>query len=172
MEIEIERVLGLPAHPLFAHAPVVLIPLTVAGAGGCVVSRRWRERIGWAVVASAALVVVSVQLSIGSGKALQESVRKSDLVRDHAGMADTLLPLSITFLLAVAALMAADRAYRRRAAPEAGGVPAPGHRRAVLSALGVLTLATGALCGVWIFRVGHSGARAVWDDPARPLLVR
>lgn len=170
MELEVERVLGLPAHPLFAHAPVVLLPLATLGALACVVSARWRARIGWLVVALAAVSVVAVQLAIGSGEELAESVAESRLVDDHAGVSDTLLPLAAAFLAAVGGLVGVDHRRRRRAADDAG--TGRGDRlRTAVAALAVATVVTAGATDVWVFRAGHSGAKAVWDDPAKPMLT-
>lgn len=70
MELKIDRIIGLPAHPLFAHAPVVLVPLTALLALTCAISRRQRERLGWLAVGLALASLVFVQLAIGSGEAL------------------------------------------------------------------------------------------------------
>lgn len=171
MELELERILGLPAHPLLAHAPVVLVPLATLGGLACAVSRRARRRIGWVVVALAAVAVVSVQLAIGSGEELEESVRRSALVDDHAGVADTLLPVAAAFLAAVTGLVGLDHRRRRRDTP-AGGADTGEHLRRAVAVLAVATVVSAAASDVWVFRAGHSGARAVWDDPARPMLTR
>ena len=162
MELEVGRILGLPAHPLLAHAPVVLVPLTAVAAVLGALSRRWRERLGWTIVALAVVTVASVQLAIGSGEELEESVRRSPLVRAHAGVADTLLPLSALVLLAVTATTVLDARRRRPGRP-------PG-RSPALVALAAVTVLAAALSTAWAVRAGHSGARAVWDDPARPML--
>ena len=168
--MEIDRVLNLPAHPLFAHAPVVLLPLTTLGAVVCVFSPRWRGRLGWVVVGLAALAVVSVQLAIGSGEALQESVRRSPLIEDHAGVADSLQPLAIAFLAAVAGYVGVDR-WRLRRRDHTNAIT-PRRLRQAVAVLAVATVVTAVACDVWVFRAGHSGARAVWDDPGRPMLTR
>ena len=47
---------GLPAHPLFVHVPVVLIPTTVVAAVVFMIKPQWLSRYGIAL-AVAALVV-------------------------------------------------------------------------------------------------------------------
>lgn len=168
MELEIDRIFGLPAHPLFAHAPVVLIPLTAIAATVCAFSGKWRERVGWVVVGLALLSVAFVQLAIGSGEALEDAVKETELVEDHAGVADTLLPISAGMLVAVTALVGVDRAAQRRNGGR-GRAKAAGTGRAV-AVLAAATVVTSTLSGVWVYRTGHSGAKAVWDDPDRPML--
>jgi len=161
VNFEIDRIFGLPAHPLFAHAPVVLVPLVAIGAVACAWSRRARQRLGWIVVGIALVTVVSVQLAISSGQALEESVRESRLVDDHAAVSDTLLPLAAVLFVAVTAMVGADHAARRRGS----------RGRAAVAVFAVATVAAAALSTVWVVRAGHTGATAVWDDPHRPLLV-
>jgi hypothetical protein len=168
VEIKIDRILGLPAHPLFAHGPVVLVPLTAIAAVVCALSRGWRRRLGWLVVGLALVSLVSVDLAIGSGEALEESVRESDLVEDHAGTSDSLLPLTAGLLVAVTALIGADRAFGRH--PDEGNPGTSTGRRWVIAGLAAATLVTASVSTVWIYRAGHSGAKAVWDDPDQPML--
>lgn len=69
-----KSILGLPAHPLFAHIPVVLIPLAAIGAV-LMLWPRLRDRIGWFVVAIVFVAGLSTQLVISSGQSLREYVR-------------------------------------------------------------------------------------------------
>jgi hypothetical protein len=109
-----------------------------------------------------------VQLAIGSGETLEESVRESDLVEDHAGMSDALLPLSAGLFVAVLALIGTDRWLARHS--EDGDRPSGGGRRWAIGGLAVVTIAIASVSTVWIYRIGHSGAKAVWDDPDQPML--
>jgi hypothetical protein len=49
---------GLPAHPLFIHVPVIMIPLSVIGALACIVRPAWFERYG-ILLCLAAIVAMS-----------------------------------------------------------------------------------------------------------------
>lgn len=168
MEIKIDTILGLPAHPLFAHGPVVLVPLTAIAAVVCALSRGWRQRLGWVVVGLAFVTLVSVQLAIGSGEELEESVPESELVEDHAGTSDSLLPWTAGLFVAVIALVGADRAFRRRSEDDHPGSSTG--RRWAIAGLAAATIVTASVSTVWTYRAGHSGAKAVWDDPNQPML--
>jgi uncharacterized membrane protein len=72
--MEISKLFGLPAHPLIVHIPVVLLPIAAIGAILMVLSLSWRARIGWLVVIAAGISLLFVQLAIGSGERLQDSV--------------------------------------------------------------------------------------------------
>jgi Predicted membrane protein (DUF2231) len=168
VEIKIDTILGLPAHPLFAHGPVVLVPLTAIAAVVCAVSRGWRQRLGWVVVGLAFVTLVSVQLAIGSGEEFEESVPESELVEDHAGTSDSLLPWTAGLFVAVIALVGADRAFRRRSEDDHPGSSTG--RRWAIAGLAAATIVTASVSTVWTYRAGHSGAKAVWDDPNQPML--
>jgi hypothetical protein len=156
--MDIAKLFGLPAHPLLVHVPVVLLPLTALGAVAMAVSARMRARIGWIVVAMGAVSLVGVQLAIGSGEVLQESVPRSHALHVHTSIAETLRPLAFLLLLAVVAMMLVDR--RRRHHPER--VHTTGTRAlAAGSAAAAVLLA--AVTTVWVVRVGHNGAAATWQ---------
>lgn len=147
---------GLPAHPLFAHVPVVLIPL---GAIGAVAMSRPRVRaaIGWWVVAIVFVAGIVTQLTISAGESLEEYVRETELVERHAEMGESIRPWLLLMFLALVGVMLIDRFIVRR--PEAA---------APLRRVGVaVTAASVLLSGVAsfaVFRIGHSGAEAVWAD--------
>jgi hypothetical protein len=143
VEIKFDSILGLPAHPLFAHGPVVLVPLTAIVAVVCALSRAWRQRLGWLVVGLAFVSLVSVELAIGSGEALEEFVRESDLVEDHAGTSDSLLPLTAGLFVAVIALVGADHAFTRRS--EDGHPGQSSRRRWVIAGLAAATIVTASV---------------------------
>jgi uncharacterized membrane protein len=79
-----DRIFGLPAHPLLVHIPVALIPLSALGAIVIAVSERWRRRIGWVVVGVAGFAAIASQLAVTSGEELEEAVDESELVHRHA----------------------------------------------------------------------------------------
>ena len=162
--MEISKLFGLPAHPLIVHIPVVLLPIAVLGAILIVVSPAWRARVGWLVVIAAGVSLLFVQLAIGSGEVLQESVDETDLIREHAHLGEGLRPYAAVFFVAVLALMLYDRWRARRA--EAGDAPAVANgtwRDPVMATLAVVVLASAVLSMVWVYRAGHSGAESVWS---------
>jgi hypothetical protein len=170
LELELKSILGLPAHPLFAHAPVVLLPLTAIGAVVCALSSHSRRRIGWVVVGLAVVTLVSVQLAMSSGEALRNNVQQSRLVHDHAELADALRPFAALLFVAVTALVGLDHRNRRRVERD-GAAPSTRARQAV-AGLAVVTVIAAGMSTVWVARTGHSGAKAVWDNPNQPMLAR
>ena len=166
--MELEKIFGLPAHPLLVHIPVALIPLCAVGAIVMVVSASWRERIGWVVVVLAGVTVVASQLAAGSGEAFEEALDEgSQLIRRHAELGETFVWFAIAFFVALLAMMIWDTVRRRREAADTGdrgSEETSGRTVALLLSLVVVITAAGATYRV--YQVGHSGAKAVWSEDA------
>ncbi len=157
----ISKLFGLPAHPLFVHLPVVLIPLVGIGAILMACWARARERYGWLVLGAAILAGLSAQLAIGSGEALRHSVRQSAALRRHVQIASSIRPLILLLFLIALAVMLVDR--RERGSwpfPHAASSPTRVPIRAAVIALTVV-VATGT--NVRLFQIGDSGAKATWQ---------
>jgi uncharacterized membrane protein len=82
--MEIDQLLGLPAHPLLVHLPVVFIPLTLALALVAVAWARGRRVMSLVVAGAATASMLGAQIAVMSGSALEERVRETALVRQHA----------------------------------------------------------------------------------------
>jgi hypothetical protein len=159
--IDISKLFGLPAHPLLVHTPVVLIPLLGVGAIAMACSARVREHYGWLVLAVAIVAGISVQLAIGSGQALRQSVPRSAALTRHAHIAESLRPLILALFLVALAVMLLDRRTRGSwPFSSASGSPPATLARAGLIALTVVT-AVGT--NVRLFQIGDSGAKATWQ---------
>jgi uncharacterized membrane protein len=160
--VTISKIFGLPAHPLFVHIPVVLIPLTAIGAVAMACSARVRDRFGWLVLAIGVVAGLSTQLAIGSGQALRHSVPQSAALRHHAHTAETIRPLILLLFLVALGVMLLDR-RSRSAWPFAGRNPthpvAPWARAALI----VLTVVVAAGTSIRLFQIGDSGAKATWQ---------
>ncbi len=163
-----KSILGLPAHPLFAHIPVVLIPLAAIGAV-LMLWPRLRDRIGWFVVAIVFVAGLSTQLVISSGQSLREYVRETALLRAHTHMGENIRPWVLLMFLALLGVMVVAHLARRRvtdtasdpASDPASDTATNGLRIAGI-ALAVLSIIFSGVATYWIFRIGHSGAKAVW----------
>jgi hypothetical protein len=152
-------IFGLPAHPLFAHIPVVLIPLAALGA----VAMLWprvRDRIGWLVVGAVFVAGISTQLAISSGQSLKEFVRRTQLVREHTRMGENIRPWVLFMFLALLGVMVVAHRARQRSTPEATS-GRDGLRIAGI-ALAALSIGFSVMATYWIYRIGHSGSKAVW----------
>lgn len=159
---DITSIRGLPAHPLFAHVPVVLIPLAGLGA----IAMLWpavRDRIGWYVVGVVFVAGIFTQLTISAGQSLRRYVRESPLVRAHTHIGENIRPWVLLMFLALAGVMLLARRSAR--AGDGPGEPPPrrgnGLRIATVSVAALSILFSG-VATYWIYRIGDSGAKAVW----------
>ena len=62
---------GLPAHPLFVHVPVVLIPITIVAAIVFVIKPAWFSRYGIALALVSIVAMSSIFLTMQAGAALR-----------------------------------------------------------------------------------------------------
>lgn len=163
---------GLPAHILLVHAVVVLVPLTALLT---VLVTAWpaaRARLAVPNAVLAVVALVSVPLTTDAGEWLEHNLPRTDLIRIHTQLGDTLLPWVIGLALiavgvAVREVVAARSAARQHvgagapaAAPPAA---APWGGRNVTVALAVLAVVVGAGAAYTTYRIGDSGAQAVWQ---------
>lgn len=157
--LALTSLLGLPAHPFLVHIPVVLIPLGALGAV-LMLWPRLRAMIGWWVCGILVVAGIATQLAVDSGQALQEYVHETSLVRDHVRMGENVRPWLLLLFLALVGVMLIDRAIERRASKPEGNdlLKVAG---VVLSALSILFAAFSVY---WIYRIGHSGSKSVWNS--------
>jgi hypothetical protein len=157
---------GLPAHPLFVHVPVVLIPISVIAALACAARPALLERYGVLVCAIAIIAMSSTFLAMQAGGALSNALHlhgeASQLISQHSAAAKV---LAIAFTAVTALLILTFSAQRI-----AGGMPTGlGIADSILGADAVYTLLRVVLVIValvaafYVFRVGDLGAKAVWQ---------
>lgn len=155
--VEIETLFGLPAHPLIVHAAVVLLPIAAAGVVVVAAWPRARRAYAPVVLGVALAATIAVGLAQQSGEPLEERVDRTELVRDHTSQAEQVLPWAIGVTIAAAAVTFAEPLRTRFGRPSATAVTA------ILLA-GSLIVGIGAT--YTIVEVGHSGAKATWNDVA------
>lgn len=153
---------GLPWHPLVVHGVVVLLPLAVLGTIAIAVVPRWRTRYGLLVVATALVATVLVPISTSSGESLEERVGDPG---EHAELGDQLLWFALALLLTSALLVGLEWRAGRAASRSSGGAgvsTSTGGKQ--LTAVAAVAVLAAVACGVQVYRVGDSGARAAWGD--------
>jgi hypothetical protein len=159
---------GLPAHALLVHAVVVLVPLAALLV---VLSAVWpaaRRRLGAMTPLVALVALVSVPLTTHAGEWLERRVPADPLVERHADLGDQLLPWAAgLFVVAAAIWLWSRRATSAGGAGGAGGA-AQATTRGGGSAVTVVLAVLGAVVAVGsvvqVYRIGDSGAKAVWHD--------
>lgn len=153
---------GLPAHPLLVHGVTVLLPLAAIGAVVIAFSPVWRERIGWLVVGFAGISLVLTYLAKESGEALEEYIEEtegiSDVLHRHTELGDVFLFWAIPLFVVVLGFMLYTRYRKQHGMPELTlGSP-------LALALVGLVLVASAATTYKVIEVGHSGAKAVWEE--------
>lgn len=157
---------GLPAHPLFVHVPVILIPTTVVSALVFMFRPAWLARYGIVLALVSIVAMSSVFVTMQAGSALRGDLnlqgQAAKLISEHSQAAHI---LAIVYVLFTAALILTFAAQRI-----SGGMPTGlGILDGVLSSrliftalrlvLVLLSIGAGYMC----FRTGDLGAKAVWQ---------
>jgi hypothetical protein len=136
---------GLPTHVLLLHATVVLVPLTCLVTVVVAFWPRIRTLAAWPVVALNAVMVVMVWLTAQAGKRLEARIGVNPEIAHHASIGTNMIWFALA-LLVTSVLVALLHAR--------GG--------ALRLGTGVLATVAAVAALVWCFRVGESGATAVW----------
>ena len=157
---------GIPVHALVVHAVVVLLPLAILGTVLIAVVPRWRTPFGPLVVAVALVATVLVPVATSSGEELQKRV--GDPGR-HAQLGDQLIWFAIPLLVLVTALVLLQRARDRADLPDAdrAGTARSATGKTLLLGVAVVSVVAALASGVQVYRVGDSGAKAVWSDQVK-----
>ena len=158
----ISKLFGLPAHPLFVHVPVVLIPLVAIGTIAMVCSAGVRDRYGWLVLAIAVVAGGSTQLAIESGKALRHSVPRSAALRRHTQIAESIRPLILLLFLIALGIMLFDR-RAHGAWPFTHAASQSSMKALPRAGVVALTVIVAVATNVRLFQIGDSGAKATWQ---------
>ncbi|MGW5214091.1 DUF2231 domain-containing protein [Streptomyces sp. NPDC004051] len=165
---------GLPSHPLLVHGAVVLVPLTALALVVCALWFSAARRLSWVLPVMGLVTLALVVLTTESGEWLEERVRESALVEEHAEMGSGLTPWAIALFVLTVAVWLLGRAGLRRERDRGGEAdsPAGGGASAVartassvsvrVAALVIaLVVAVGAV--IQVYRIGDSGAKAAWQ---------
>jgi uncharacterized membrane protein len=157
---------GLPAHPLFVHVPVVLIPTTVVAAVVFVFKREWFARYGIALAVVSIVAMSSIFLTMQAGAALRAALNlqgpAATLISEHSQAAHILAYIYVLFTATLIVTFASLRISGGR--PTGLGIvdsllsPKP-----MLTALRVLLVLLAIGAGYMCFRTGDLGAKAVWE---------
>ncbi len=157
---------GLPAHPLFVHVPVVLIPTTVVAAVVFMVKPQWFSRYGIALAVVSIIAMSSIFLTMQAGAALRAELnlqgQAAKLISEHSQAAHILAYVYVAFTATLIVTFAAQRI--------SGGMPtglgivdrllSP---KPVFTALRVVLVLLSIGAGYMCFRTGDLGAKAVWQ---------
>jgi drug/metabolite transporter (DMT)-like permease len=157
----LDSLFGLPGHPLVVHLAVVMVPISAVGT---LVLAFWgaaRRRIGWIVVGFAFVAFVGCFLAEESGEALQNSVKHTEAVDAHVEMADGGTVAGLAVFVGAAGVMVVDLIVRQRTARNQSSLPMQKQAPMIMGVLAVLLALFGS---VRIIQIGHSGAKATWEN--------
>jgi hypothetical protein len=157
---------GLPAHPLFVHVPVVLIPTTVVAAVVFVFRRDWFARYGIALALASIVAMSSIFLTMQAGAALRAALHlqghAAKLISEHSQAAHILAIVYVVFTATLIVTFAAQRI--------SGGMPTGLgivddllRPRWIVTGLRILLVVLSVGAGYMVFRTGDLGAKAVWE---------
>jgi hypothetical protein len=158
---------NLPAHPLFLHVPVVMIPLTVLAGLAVAAKPEWHRRYGIALSLFCIGTMSSIFLTMRAGAALRSLLNLQGeagvLIARHSHDASILALIYVVFTATVIVTFAAHRI--------SGGMPTGlGIVDRILSPTSIVTALRVVLVILAIaatyetFEVGDLGARAVWQQ--------
>jgi uncharacterized membrane protein len=156
---------GLPAHPLFVHVPVILIPTTIVAAIVFMAKPEWFERYGIALALVSIAAMSSIFLTMQAGGALRDELhlhgRAASLIDEHSQAANILAIVYVAFTAVLIVTFAASRISGGRPTGLAI-VDRPLASRTTFNALRVLLVVLAIGGGFMTFRTGDLGAKAVW----------
>ncbi|MBY8880408.1 DUF2231 domain-containing protein [Actinacidiphila acidipaludis] len=166
---------GLPAHILFVHFVVVMVPLTALAVVAGAVRQRWARRMGVLLPVTALVTLAMVPVTTHAGEWLERRSGHSPLLRRHTELGDTLLPWALGLFLAATVVWWIGRRTAPAVAPDgvdAGSTTDAGPARSgggwqragwVRTVAVVAAVAIGAGAVVDVYRIGESGAKAAWE---------
>jgi uncharacterized membrane protein len=156
------KFLDLPAHPLFVHAPIVLLPLLTLVSLVLVVRSDWRAKVWLPFTGGIVAMFVSLMLAMQSGEALDEAFKGLAPVKRHTQLAETTRLLGFALLVVT---LAEAVLVRRRYRSTAVSATTPNDKLVLLERVGAyVVLLTGVVASIWMIRTGHEGAKAVWSQ--------
>ncbi|PRY21596.1 DUF2231 domain-containing protein [Pseudosporangium ferrugineum] len=150
---------GLPAHILFVHAVVVLLPLAALLLVLTAVRPSVRRRLAGPNAVLSVLVLVIVPFTTSAGEWLEERLPETALIEKHAELGDTAILVAAP--VAVLAMLIWWR--QREAAGRARTFLAPSSA-AVTRTIAALAVVVAGLAVYDVYRIGDSGAKSAWSD--------
>jgi len=157
---------GLPAHPLFVHVPVVLIPTTIVAAIVFMAKPQWFSRYGIALALASIVAMSSVFLTMQAGAALRAALhlqgQAAKLISEHSQAAHI---LAIVYVVFTATLIVTFAAQRISSGMPTGLGVVDGllSSKSMFTALRVVLVLLAIGAGYMVFRTGDLGAKAVWQ---------
>ncbi|MEZ5215853.1 MAG: DUF2231 domain-containing protein [Ilumatobacteraceae bacterium] len=163
--MEIDKLFGLPAHPLLVHVPVVLIPMAGLIALAMAIRPVWFVKHGWGLCVITGIGALGAIMAAGSGEQLEHMVGRNALIEDHAQAGELARTISIIFFVVVTALKVYQVRTAKQAARSAVTDTSPVKQAAWVGIVTSLLLGVSGIAGtVAVAVAGHDGAKASWQE--------
>lgn len=163
-----DKISGVPAHPLLVHIPVVLIPLAAIGALVMLVWPKSRRHIGWITAGIAAVGALGAILAASAGEGLEELLDEhSAALRHHAELGEGARTYSIIFAIVIIAFVVWEYMTHKKAAAAAGSgtsTATSSRTRNLILAASIVTVLAGGMATYTVYDAGHTGAKSTWGD--------
>jgi uncharacterized membrane protein len=165
-----DRISGLPTHPLLVHIPVGMLPLATLGVLVMLARVAWYERYRWAVLVVGAIGTLGAILAAASGESLESQIRNKEgaaavrELHDHVEAGDMARNLAIVFFVVLALYVVLPWFLHRRADQAGADASTPAMPRWLRPTLMAAVALTAVVSTVTIIDAGHSGASRAWDE--------
>ena len=158
MIIAISNLLGLPAHPLLVHVPIVLIPFAAITA---IISihKKYRREMLLVTAVMAVIGATFLFLAAGAGESLQHDLPRSRAIHEHAESGEKSQGLTGAFAFVAVGAVLSLEASRRKFVYRGKSLP-----KWAVTAFLALTVVGGVASTVAVSQAGHSGAKSVWES--------
>lgn len=152
---------GLPAHPILIHFVVVLVLISAILLIVAVCWPAARVRLGLAPAVVALLTLVLVPITTDAGQWLKDQLPPDPLIDAHAELGERMLLWSIgVFVLAAIWWIIHSKRFKQWRADR----PSAQVWKVIVVAVAVVSVLVAAGSMVQVYRIGESGAKAVWSD--------
>lgn len=162
---------GLPAHPLFVHMPVVIVPLAGIIAIVFAFWPAWLDRFGWGLVGLTGVGALGAILAASSGEGIEELLEDNGeqitkAMENHAEAGEMARNLAIVFFVIVLAVVVVRHLARKNAANPTG-IAKLGASKGGAILMSVLIAVSAGVATFTVADAGHEGAELVWceDSP-------
>lgn len=152
------KIFDLPAHPLFVHLPIVLLPLVSVLAVVAALRPRVQRFFGWWLPVMAVAVLAMVQFAMMTGTKLDAGLNLGNAAK-HRHLAETTRIFAFGLVVATFGLWW----FGRQAAREAQAATATSRGRQLVMVFSALSVVLALLSTVWVARTGHEGAKIHWS---------
>lgn len=153
---------GLPLHPLLVHVVVVILPLAAICAMLGVVWPAARRKLGVITPILTLIALVFVPLTTSAGESLETKTPPDALVERHAELGDQALIWAAPLFVFAFLWWALHTGWVEAKIVD---VDSRAHTGAnMVTAIVLMIFAVGSI--VMVYRIGESGAQAVWHSPS------